>query len=63
MLIKELIEQDKQLQEDLKDEDTCGLCATHEAAYRVLEKNWYVHFVVQQIQNNYMKWMKQTLLL
>lgn len=41
MLIKDLIEKDKQLQEDLKDDDTCGLCATHDAAERTLKKVLY----------------------
>lgn len=41
MKISELIEKDKQLQEDLKDEDCCGLCATHEAAYRQLDRVIY----------------------
>ena len=39
MKIKNLIEMDKQLQEELKDEDTCPLCAIHEAAQRTLTKN------------------------
>lgn len=41
MLISELIKKDEQLQKDLEDRDCCGLCATHEAAYRQLEKVLY----------------------
>lgn len=35
MLIKDL-KLDKQLQEELKDEDTCELCAIHNAAERII---------------------------
>lgn len=41
MLIKDLIEKDEQLKQDIEDDDCCGLCATHDAAYRILEKTIY----------------------